>query len=54
MSVRKRLLQELDLDLAKAVSVVKAHEAIQNQLQNIDDNMTTDVHPVQKRPWCQK
>ena len=49
VSVRKRLLQELDLDLAKAVSVVKAHEATQKQMQNIDNNMTTDVHAVQKR-----
>ena len=49
VSVRKRLLQELDLDIAKAVSVVKAHEATQKQMQNIDNNMTTDVHAVQKR-----
>ena len=46
VSVRKRLLQEQDLDLTKAVAVVKAHEATQKQMRSIDNDHTSDVHAV--------
>ena len=49
MSVRKRLLQELDLNLAKAISVVKAHEATQRQIKSLESDISAYVQIVQKR-----
>ena len=50
VSIRKRLLQELDLNLAKAVAVVKAHEATQKQMRSIDADNGSEVHAVHRRP----
>ena len=53
VSVRKRLLQESDLNLTKAVSVVKAHEANKKQMQCIESDVSSDVTAVHRRPNLQ-
>ena len=49
VAVRKRLLQEPDLTLSKAIEVVQAHEATQRQMDSPEPNEGAEVHAVRKQ-----
>ena len=49
IAVRKRLLQEPELTLSKAVSVVQAHEATQRQMNGLATTEGAEVHAVHKQ-----
>ena len=49
VAVRKRLLQEPDLTLSKAIAVVQAHEATQRQMDSLEPSEGPEVHAVRKQ-----
>ena len=59
-TLRKRLLQERNLDLKKCIDLCRSSEAASSQIKNISgaSNTTDDVHRVKaqptKPPWKQK